>query len=136
MILPSLGWLRSHWLHGIAVLAAGIAIFALVGYGDVGTIYGSLADFDKRQRARDFVIVGRFGKLAWPAVVVDGETGQGGVDFSTPNGQRHQYRNFEGRMKALTLASGFGLDQRFVIVLREGAAPASRRLPSGTRYLR
>jgi hypothetical protein len=39
-------------------------------------------------------------------------------------------------MKALTLASGFGLDKRFVIVLREGAAPAARRIPSGTRYLR
>lgn len=136
MILPTLGWLRSHWWLGAALLAVAVGIFALVDRGDVGTLYTSLADFEKRQRARDYVIVGRFGNITWPALAIASETGEGGVAFRTPQGQPHRYRNFEGRMKALTLTSGLGADKRFVIVLREGAGPPAGRHPGGTRYLR
>lgn len=124
------------WQHGqrrlVALpLLALLGIYLLAGNHDRLSIYNNLQSFSKAQEARGMVIVGRFGKPAWPAIVVDREDGSDGVQFLTPDGQSHIYQGFSGPMKALTLRSGTGPKSIFVVVLaRRQAARDPLKFPS------
>lgn len=107
---------RRRLLLAALPLVLGV-IYLLAGDHDRFTVYGSLQGLERAQAARGMVIVGRFGKPAWPALVVDRSDGMDGVRFTAPGGQSHQYRGFSGPMKALTLRSGFGGEATYIVVL-------------------
>jgi hypothetical protein len=118
-----------HWIIALdrrrrrkAAVGAAAAL-ALLGYAAADTdrlsLYTSERALVERQGARGMVVVGRFGAMRWPALVVDRSDGEREVTFIAPNGQRHSYGGFQGRMKALELRSGAGREARFIVVLAD-----------------
>ena len=122
-----------HWIialdrHGRRKAAIGTAaVAAMLVYAVADTdrlsLYTSEHALIERQGARGMGVVGRFGAPRWPALVVDRIDGDRQVAFTAPDGQRHSYSGFQGRMKALELRHGPGREARFVIMLADRPAP-------------
>jgi hypothetical protein len=106
---------RRRWLLAVIVLLT-LAIVLVVADGDRGSIYGSRNALIEAQKRDGYVQVGSFGRSDWPAIVVSRETGQGGVAFTTADGQPHRYQGFAGPMKALEFRAGLGGGKRFTLV--------------------
>ncbi len=119
------------------VVIAGVVLWRISAHSDMMHIYFSQQDFEQRQQGNGYVIVGRFSNIGWPAVSTGAGSGEGGIEFVTPEGQKHIYEGFSGKMKALTLRQGLLPDSQFVLLLNQKVPPEQRtdaapaRLPFG-----
>lgn len=119
MLIPLfVGSGRRRWLLGAGMLLL-LSLVAFLADSDRGSVYGNRSELLKAQKNQGYVLVGSFGRLDWPAIVVGGDRGQGGVDFVTADGQPHQYRGFSGPMKALHLRAGLIGSKRFTLVFHQ-----------------
>ncbi len=110
---------RMSWLP---VLCAGLLLMVAARFFfdiDQGQIWRKQVNYIDRQKGFGYAVVGRFGAMSFPAVVVDRADEVGGIAFTDPRGQKHQYANFDGyRLKAVTFQPLDGNRRRFVMVLR------------------
>ena len=105
------------------------AILLAFGDHDLLTVHLSRARLESTQAERQLYIVGSFGMPQFPAIVVGRTDGLNEISFIAPDGTRHHYRNFPGRMKVLALRSGTFGQHRFVLVFGETQRSADNDRP-------
>jgi len=110
---------RTSWL---LLLCAGLLLMATARLFfdiDQGQLWRKHANYTDRQKGFGYAVVGRFGGMSFPAVIVGRADDVGGIAFTDPQGQKRRYSNFNGyRLKAVTFQPIDGKRQPFVMVLR------------------
>lgn len=93
----------------ICGLAVGIAACAK-------SEYESEAAFLRAQEEAGFVRLGTFGRVEWPATVVEERTANNEISLTAPNGTPHTYPGYDGyTLKAVRLKGANGAEVAFVL---------------------
>jgi hypothetical protein len=101
--------------HRWRLLAAALLILLLITHffsRNAVRIYRSESQFLAAMQREGFARVGRIGRADWPAITVRRDLGEGGVRFVDGRGQGHEYKGFDGAVRAVTLRPLRGLRTR------------------------